>query len=288
MQNWQDVQIAASAFAAALSGSVFQDFIPETGVVLGTGLSSLARSITKQYETVRIPFSQLPGFPIPAVESHAGAFLVGEISGLPAIIQQGRCHLYEGFGPERVCMGVRLMAVLGVKNLVITNAAGALNPNFESGTIMNIADIINNTGVSPLEGPNDDARGERFPDMSEPMDRELRELASRAALRLGIKLEAGVYLGTRGPQMETPAETRMFRSWGADAVGMSSVLEIIAARHCGLKTLGFSCLTNKNLPDCMEPAPLSRVLATAARCGEDLARLIREICANLAQKKKKS
>lgn len=284
MQNWQDVESAASAFRAKLGGSVFQDFLPETGVILGTGLSDLARDITRRYETVRVPFAELPGVPVPAVESHAGAFLVGEISGLPVIIQQGRCHLYEGWSPAQVCMGARLMIALGVKTLIITNAAGALNPVFQAGSIMNITDIINNTGVSPLTGPNDDKRGERFPDMSAPMDSGLRELASTIALRLGIKMFEGVYLGTRGPEMETPAETRMYRSWGADAIGMSSVLEIIAARHCGVKTLGFSCLTNKNLPDRMEPAPLAKVLQTAAKCGEDLGRLLRGICAELSSR----
>ena len=284
MQNWQDVQSVAAAVKALLRESSYGEPMPRAGLILGTGLSPLAHSLSVAYNSLRIPFSEVPGFPAAGAPGHDGAFLFCDIEGLPALVQQGRSHLYEGRSPAEVCMGVRLMSELGVKTLILTNAAGALNPAFEPGSIMLINDIINFTGLSPLTGPNDERRGERFPDMSEAMDWTLRRLASATALKLGIKLESGVYIGVHGPEMETPAETRMYRNFGADAIGMSSVLEIIAARHCGLRVLGLSCLTNKNLPDCMSPAPLSLVLETAEKCGADLARLLKAVCGVLARK----
>lgn len=179
-------------------------------------------------------------------------------------------------------MGVRVMAGLGVRALVITNAAGALNPLFDAGSLMCMSDMINHTGVSPLTGPNCAGFGERFPDMGAPFDAGFRRLAREAALRLGLRLEQGVYIGVHGPEMETAAETRMYRQWGADAVGMSTVLEVIAARHRGMRVLGISCLTNKNLPDCMTPAPLAEVIAVAGRAGESLGRLLEEVLPELA------
>ena len=187
------------------------------------------------------------------------------INGVPALVQQGRCHLYEGRTPAEVCMGVRVMAGLGIHTLVITNAAGAINPHFATGNIMLIEDHINMTGKSPLTGDNETALGPRFPDMSAPYD---------AALGLGMRLEKGVYVGIQGPQLETRAETRMLRGFGADAVGMSTVLEVIAARHLGLRVAGLSCLTNKNLPDCMEKAELDDIIHVANQVGEKLGTLL--------------
>lgn len=303
MQNFQDVQRAAKALRDAIQAAQGPLALPlgarrldpkaapdadaPVGIVLGTGLSALA---DKLQDRVVIPYTDLPGFPVSSVEGHAGAFVWGRFAGACgeddsigryALIQQGRCHLYEGRTPAEVCMGVRVMALMGVKTLVITNAAGGLNPQFDAGGIMCMSDIINHTGHSPLTGINVEEWGPRFPDMCAPLDADLRAMAMETAAKMGLRLERGVYIGVHGPEMETPAETRMYRQWGADAVGMSTVLEIIAARHMGMRVLGLSCLTNKNLPDCMTPAPLEEILAVAAVAGKNLGRLIRAMVTKL-------
>ena len=303
MQNFQDVQRAATALRDAIQAAQGPLALPlgarmldpkaapdadaPLGIVLGTGLSALAE---KLQDRVVVPYSELPGFPASSVEGHAGAFVWGRFAGACgeddsigryALIQQGRCHLYEGRTPAEVCMGVRVMAMMGAKTLVITNAAGGLNPQFDAGGIMCMSDIINYTGHSPLTGINVEEWGPRFPDMCAPLDADLRAVALETAAKIGLRLERGVYIGVHGPEMETPAETRMYRQWGADAVGMSTVLEIIAARHMGMRVLGLSCLTNKNLPDCMTPAPLEEILAVAAVAGKYLGRLIRAMVTKL-------
>jgi purine-nucleoside phosphorylase len=197
------------------------------------------------------------------------------------VAQQGRCHIYEGYTPAEVCCGVRVMRGLGAETLIITNAAGALEPRWDVGDLMLITDHINWTGQSPLTGPNHDAWGPRFPDMSAPYDRGLQGIALAAASRLRIRLERGVYLALPGPQMETPAETRMYRGLGAHAVGMSTALEVIAARHMNMRVLGISCLTNKNLPDCMAEAPLEEVIRVAGASGEALTMLVKEVLKDL-------
>lgn len=303
MQNFQDVQRAATALRDAIQAAQGPLALPvgarildpkatpnadaPLGIVLGTGLSALAE---KLQDRVVVPYADLPGFPASSVEGHTGAFVWGRFAGACgeddsigryALIQQGRCHLYEGRTPAEVCMGVRVLAMMGVKTLVITNAAGGLNPQFDAGGIMCMSDIINHTGHSPLTGINFEEWGPRFPDMCAPLDADLRSLAVETAARIGLRIERGVYIGVHGPEMETPAETRMYRQWGADAVGMSTVLEIIAARHMGMRVLGLSCLTNKNLPDCMTPAPLEEILAVAAVAGKNLGRLIRAMVTKL-------
>ena len=303
MQNFQDVQRAATALRDAIQAAQGPLALPlgarmldpkaapdadaPLGIVLGTGLSALAE---KLQDRVVVPYSELPGFPASSVEGHAGAFVWGRFAGACgeddsigryALIQQGRCHLYEGRTPAEVCMGVRVMAMMGAKTLVITNTAGGLNPQFDAGGIMCMSDIINYTGHSPLTGINVEEWGPRFPDMCAPLDADLRAMAMETAAKMGLRLERGVYIGVHGPEMETPAETRMYRQWGADAVGMSTVLEIIAARHMGMRVLGLSCLTNKNLPDCMTPAPLEEILAVAAVAGKNLGRLIRAMVTKL-------
>lgn len=281
MQTPQDVQLAATALAGFLPGWLGPGGKARTGLILGTGLSDLAGAGEK------VPFSSLPGFPQSSVESHAGMFVALELGGLPLLAQMGRCHLYEGRSPSEVCMGVRVMARLGIDRLIITNAAGALNPLFAAGELMCMSDFINHTGQSPLTGPNCDDLGERFPDMSCPFDPRLRELAASCALAQGIRLEQGVYIGVHGPEMETQAETRMYRQWGADAIGMSTVLEIIAARHAGMRVLGISCLSNKNIPGCMRPVPLDEIIAIAASAGEKLKKLLLPLCAALADDDRK-
>lgn len=286
MQNPQDVQLAARDLAEFSPDGFFSG--NTVGVILGTGLSHFGHELAKDPRSVRVPFLALPKFPASGVKSHDGAFIAGKVNNVPVLAQLGRCHLYEGRSPAEVCMGVRVMGQLGIKTLILTNAAGALNPLFKAGTLMCLADYINFTGVSPLTGPNHDLWGERFPDMSRAFDPELQDIAMSCALSLGTRLERGIYIGVHGPEMETPAETRMYRQWGADAVGMSSVLEIIAARHMGMKVLGISCLTNQNLPDCMKPAPLEEILRVAGDCGRALAALLNSILARLARPGEKS
>lgn len=213
MQNPQEVQSVVEALRATLPDQALKT--EPLGLILGTGLSGLAARFA---DARFVPYADLPGFPLSGVDSHQGAFVWGRLgrgkAGAPVLAQQGRCHLYEGRSPAEVCMGVRVMAGLGVKTLIVTNAAGALNPRFAVGDLMCMADLINHTGASPLTGPNCGAWGERFPDMSAPFDPALQTVAVQTALKLGIRLERGVYIGVRGPEMETPAETRIYRQWG--------------------------------------------------------------------------
>jgi len=266
MQNAAKVQQAAAKLGERI-GPVAKGAI---GVILGTGLGKWASGLTGD----RVPYVEIPGFPTSTVEGHEGALLVGTVGGRQVLALSGRFHLYEGYGPDDVCFGVRTLAAAGVKTFILTNAAGALNPQFDTGSLMCLTDHINWTGHTPLSGPNHDAWGPRFPDMCRPWSPRLTEIAVATSVELGIRLERGVYIQVPGPQMETPAETRAYRSLGADAVGMSTVLEAIALRHMGAELLGISCLTNKNLPDCMEEASLEMVLAQAGRSAGRLAALL--------------
>jgi len=254
-------------------------FTPKGAVVLGTGLGD----VTCALETVAtIPYQDIPGFPRSTVESHAGQLLAGRLAGLPVLVWQGRFHLYEGYSPAQVCLGVRVSALLGATILVVTNAAGALDPLFSPGELLAITDHVNLTGKSPLVGPNIDDWGPRFPDMSRVYSERLLGLAVSEAMRLGIRLERGVYAGVLGPQLETPAETRMLRLLGADAVGMSTVMEVLAARHMGMEVLGLSCLVNKNLPDCMAEVTIDEVIAVAGVAGKKLSALVEAVAGALA------
>jgi purine-nucleoside phosphorylase len=241
------------------------------GLVAGTGLSGLAGRLEGGRE---MAWADLPGFPRSTAPGHEGRLVRGEVAGRPVALLAGRLHLYEGYSPREVGFGVRLLAGLGVRTLVVTNAAGALDPHFSPGGLMRLTDHINLTGHNPLTGPNDDSLGPRFPDMSRAYCPRLGEIADRTALELGLRLERGVYAGVAGPSLETPAETRMLRLLGADAVGMSTVTEVIAARHLGLSVLAVSCLTNRNLPDCMAETTIEEVIATARAAEGDLARLL--------------
>jgi purine-nucleoside phosphorylase len=267
MQNPEKVQQAADYIHKSLT----RPHTAEIGVVLGTGLGDWAESLT---HVQSFEYADIPGFPPSTVEGHAGRLIAAQVGGRNVWLQQGRFHLYEGNSPADVCMGVRTMAALGVKTLIVTNAAGALNPQFDAGGLMCITDHINFTGANPLVGINHDAWGDRFPDMSRTYSQRLGDIAMDKALELGIRLEQGIYLGLVGPNLETPAETRAFRIWGADAVGMSTVLEVIAAHHMGVEVLGISCLTNKNLPDCMEETSLDDVIAMAQASTGKLSQLL--------------
>lgn len=275
MQNRADVQRAARVLRDAVKAS--GSGLARVGIILGTGLSSLGGRL----EGGELAWADIPGFPLPQTASHRGSFRWGELGGVLVLAQTGRCHLYEGRTPSEVCMGVRVMGELGVRTLILTNCAGALAPAWDAGTLMCMTDQINFTGVSPLTGQNDEAWGERFPDMSAVFDPGLRRLALESAARLGVRLERGVYVGVHGPELETPAETRLYRRLGADAIGMSSVLEVIAARHMGMRVLGLSCLSNKNLPDCQAPTSIAEIIAAAESAGADLSRLIEDVVAHL-------
>ena len=275
MRKLKKVQKCAELVKAAFPAG----FSPVVGLVLGTGLGDLAQSLENFRE---ISYKALPDFPLSETPSHRGAFAVGHLAGVPVILQQGRCHLYEGKSPDEVCMGVRVMAELGAAALVLTNASGSINPRFATGSLMLIEDQINHTGQSPLTGPHEESMGPRFPDMSRLYDPVFMRLTEQAALALGIRLEKGVYFCTPGPQLETRAETRAYRLLGGDAVGMSTALEAIAAKQYGMRILGISCLSNQNLPDCMEEIGIDDIVASAAKAGEHLARLLAAVLPSLA------
>ncbi len=280
MQNKRKVQEAVR-FIAKKTEHLTK---PETVLVLGTGLGPAAAAIEAM---ANIPYEVIPGFPHSTVESHAGTLVLGRLAGIPVWVLKGRFHLYEGYTPEEVCRGVRTLACLGATTLLLTNAAGALNPQFAAGDLMLVTDHINFTGRNPLFGPNHDDWGPRFPDMSRVYSTMLREIAQQTALERGIRLERGVYIGVCGPNLETPAETRAFRILGADAIGMSSVIEAIAARHMGLEIAAISCLTNVNLPDCMAPTSLEQVIAQAGKASDALALLLAGMVSKIAQSSKR-
>jgi purine-nucleoside phosphorylase len=214
---------------------------PRVAVVLGSGLGAFAQELSSRSE---IPYAAIPGWPCVTAIGHAGKLIFGAIGGVPVAVMAGRVHLYEGYTPAQVTFGVRVMGVLGVRSIVFTNAAGGINLAFERGGLVLISDHINLQGSNPLAGPNDDSLGPRFPDMSEAYSRQLRAIAHETGSELGIRLEEGVYAAMLGPSYETPAEIRYLRTIGADLVGMSTVPEVIAANHLGMRVLGISCVTN--------------------------------------------
>lgn len=271
-QRMEDVKKAAASIAKACPQS------PKTALVLGSGLGDWVEEGSIR---LRIPYGDIPGFPVSTVKGHAGALLLADVQGTPVFVLSGRFHLYEGYDAGTVTMPVRVLGLLGVTTLIATNAAGALNPLFATGGLMVLTDHINMTGHNPLTGPNVEAWGPRFPDMSQVYCPALREKAMQAALRCGQRLEQGVYVAVAGPSLETPAETRMLRILGADAVGMSTVPEAIVARHMGMNVLGISCLTNKNLPDCMAATSHEEILDQAGRSAAALGALLCALIPNL-------
>ncbi len=244
---------------------------PVVGVVLGSGLGQLA---DRAESAAVIPYDQIPEFPTPTVPGHAGRLVVGLLGGTPVALLQGRTHLYEGASPDAVVFGVRLLAWFGVRSLLLTCAAGGVNPELSPGRLVRITDQLNLTGASPLTGPNDDRVGPRFPDMSDAYDARLGEALEGCASRLGIGLARGVYAGIPGPSYETPAEIRMLRTMGADLVGMSTVLEAIAARHAGVRVAGLALVTNLAAGLSGGPIGHEEVLARGAAAREDLGRLV--------------
>ena len=244
---------------------------PEVAMVLGSGLGGFADRFE---DATVIPYSEIPWMPVSTVSGHSGNLVIGRISDKRVAAMQGRTHLYEGRSAEEVVFGTRLMAGLGAKTLIITNAAGGIDPSFAPGDLMLITDQLNLTGTSSLLGPNDEMLGPRFPDMTHAFDPALIADAERVAAKIDLSLRHGVYAGLLGPAYETPAEVRMLKTLGADAVGMSTVLEVLAARHMGLRVLGISCITN--LAAGLSDAPLSHdeVTETAARARKHLEGLL--------------
>ncbi len=260
---------AAAAVVRARFGAV-----PDVAIVLGTGLGGLANEIAAE---ATISYADIPDFPLSTVESHAGRLLCGTLGGKTVVAMQGRFHRYEGYTLQQVTFPVRVLRALGAHTLVVSNACGGMNPYWAPGELMLIADHINLLGDNPLIGANDDRLGVRFPDMSAPYDEGLREIARRVAAEQRTVLREGVYVAVAGPNLETRAEYRMLRALGADVVGMSTVPEVIVAVHGGMRVLGLSIITDQCLPDALEPAEISKIIATAGRAEPGLTALVRGV-----------
>ncbi|GAE36863.1 purine-nucleoside phosphorylase [Halalkalibacter akibai] len=247
---------------------------PSIGLILGSGLGVLADEIENP---VKVRYEDIPNFPVSTVAGHAGQLVFGTLEGKQVVAMQGRFHYYEGYSMDVVTFPVRVMKAIGVNQIVVTNAAGGVNESFEAGHLMIINDHINNMGDSPLIGPNDETMGVRFPDMSNVYSERLRKLAREKAESLGIDIQEGVYVGNTGPAYETPAEVRMLRTLGADAVGMSTVPEVMVARHAGLEVLGISCISNMAAGILPQPLTHDEVMETTERVKADFLGVIKAI-----------
>jgi purine-nucleoside phosphorylase len=250
----------------------------DVAIILGTGLGALADEIAVEEA---IDYRDLPNFPLSTVESHSGRLLCGTLGGKTVVAMQGRFHRYEGYSLQQVTFPVRVLRALGAETLVVSNACGGMHPLWAAGDLMLIADHLNLLGDNPLIGPNDEALGPRFPDMSEPYDATLRQLAREVAVANGIVLREGVYVAVQGPNLETRAEYRFLRGLGADVVGMSTVPEVIVARHGGMRVLGLSIITDLCLPDALEPASLAQILAVARAAEPKLTAVVQGVIARL-------
>jgi purine-nucleoside phosphorylase len=251
---------------------------PLTGIILGTGMGGMVGEI--QVDTT-IPYGEIPHFPLSTVESHEGRLLLGTMGGTPVVAMQGRFHRYEGYSLKEVTFPVRVMKLLGARFLVVLGASGGMNPLWAPGELVLLDDHINLLGDNPLVGLNLDELGPRFPDMSEPYDRELQELAREVALAQRIRLHRGVYVGVTGPNLEARAEYRMLRAMGADVVGMSTVPEVIVARHMGMRVMGITIITDACLPDALEATDMSRIIQAARDAEPSLTTLVREVVSRL-------
>jgi len=251
---------------------------PRVGIILGTGLGGLGEAVEAH---AVVPYGEVPGVPEPTVESHSGRLILGTLEGTPVVAMQGRFHHYEGYSLQEVTFPVRVLHALGATVLVASGACGNMNPLWSLGELVLLDDHINLLGDNPLIGPNADELGPRFPDMSAPYDPGLQQLAREVALAEGLRLNRGVYVAVPGPNLETRAEYRMLRSLGADVVGMSTVPEVIVARHMGMRVLGLSIITDQCLPDALEEADVETIIQTAAAAEPHLSRLVRGIVAQL-------
>ena len=255
MDEMMRINLAAEKVISVLGNA-------EIGVILGSGLGDYAESVV---DAVKLPYSEIPGFPVSTVAGHAGMLVCGTMHGKRVVMMQGRFHYYEGYSMKDVTLPVRVMQKMGVKTLIVTNACGGVNLSYKAGDLMVIGDMINLTGVNPLMGPNLDEFGPRFLDMSCVFDKELRALAHSCAISQGFRLQEGVYCQLPGPCYETPAEVRMVRILGGDGVGMSTVPECMVARHCGMRVLGISCITNMACGILNQPLCHEEVTETANR-----------------------
>ncbi|MDR6998620.1 purine-nucleoside phosphorylase [Neobacillus niacini] len=271
--NFEKIQNAAEFLKGKYSKT------PKIGLILGSGLGVLADEII---DPVKIPYHEIPEFPVSTVEGHAGQLVFGSLSGAEVVAMQGRFHFYEGYSMDKVTFPVRVMKELGVEMLIVTNAAGGVNESFSPGDLMIITDHINFMGTNPLIGPNDSNLGVRFPDMSEAYTKELRSIAKEIAGSINIEVKEGVYVGFTGPVYETPAEIRMARVLGGDAVGMSTVPEVIVARHGGLKVLGISCITNMAAGILDQPLSHDEVIETTEKVKANFLSYIKEIVKRIA------
>ncbi|MGQ0538101.1 MAG: purine-nucleoside phosphorylase [Gemmatimonadaceae bacterium] len=267
---------AIAASAAVVRARIAES--PDVAIILGTGLGGLARQVES---SVVVPYADIPHFPLSTVDSHAGRLVLGTLCGRRVVVMQGRLHRYEGYTLQEVTFPVRVLRALGATVLVVSNVSGGMDPSWEAGDLMLIADHINLLGDNPLVGPNDDRLGPRFPDMSRPYDAALRDLARAVAEQQGIALREGVYAAVAGPNLETRAEYRMLRSLGADVVGMSTVPEVIVAVHAGMRVLGLSIVTDMCIPETLQPVNVAEILATANRAEPRLTALVAGVVARL-------
>jgi len=247
---------------------------PRVAVVLGSGLGAFADALADRAE---IPYGEIPGWPVSTAVGHAGKLVLGKLDGLPVAVMAGRSHLYEGYTPAQVTIGVRVLRGLGIESIVFTNAAGGINLSYSQGSLVLITDHINLQGANPLIGPNDDALGPRFPDMSEAYSADYRETAHKVAAELGIKLSEGVYAALTGPSYETPAEIRYLRTIGADLVGMSTVPEVIVANYLGMRVLAISCVTNMAAGVLPQKISHQEVLETGRQVQDTLVRFLKAL-----------
>ena len=270
-------------FTSAESGAAFlrskTSLQPKIGLVLGSGLGAFADELT---EAARIPYAQIPSFPRSTAVGHAGQMVIGKCGDVPVAAMQGRVHLYEGYSAQEVVFPTRVLGRLGIRALILTNAAGGINLKFNQGALVLISDHINLQGQNPLTGANEERFGARFPDMTRTYSKEYRELAMAAARKLGKALSEGVYAALQGPSYETPAEIRFLRTIGADLVGMSTVLEAIAARHMGIKVLAISCVTNMAAGILDQPLNHEEVLETGRRVEADFVALLKAVLPEIA------
>ncbi|MCH8485289.1 MAG: purine-nucleoside phosphorylase [Candidatus Cyclonatronum sp.] len=254
------------------------DYQPEVLIILGTGLGNLARELDAE---VTISYEDIPHFPVSTVESHSGKLLFGSLGGKRVVLMQGRFHYYEGYSMQEIAFPVRVAQALGARALLVSNAAGGMNPLFRRGDIMCITDHINMLGDNPLIGPNDNELGDRFPDMSEPYSNRLVKIAEEVALESRIKMHQGVYVAVPGPNLETRAEYRFLRLFGADVVGMSTVPEVIAAVHMKMEVFGISAITDECFPESLQPVVLDEIIEAASIAEPKLTNVIKGVLEKL-------
>jgi purine-nucleoside phosphorylase len=269
MQTWSEIHAKLDEAVAFISGRI--KFQPQIGIILGTGLGSLVDGLQ---QVGAVEYEDIPHFPTSTVESHHGRLLFGTLKGKPVVCMQGRFHYYEGYSFRQIAFPIRVMKKLGIHSLIASNAAGGLNPKYREGEIMLMTDHVNFLPGNPLIGDNDDSWGLRFPDCFEVYNRKYIELARQVALEQKLRVQEGVYIAVSGPNLETAAEYRMFRTLGGDAVGMSTVPEVMAAHHQRTKVLAFSIITDMGLADNMHPCSLESVLRVAAEAEPKLRALI--------------